>query len=96
MTTQSMYDKGLRCRGRGFNCLGCKNKNECIEYINTEFKPQEKPPIGIMPKYIWDLQRINNLREAIDRYCEANIEVPIEWIEEYNSLVRLYKDKEQL
>ena len=44
MTTQIMYDKGLRCKGRGFNCEGCRDKNECIEYEiwepkNTEYAP---------------------------------------------------------
>lgn len=46
-----------------------------------------KPPLGVTPKNIWDMQRIENLKGAIDRYCNANREIPIEWIEEYNSLV---------
>lgn len=91
MTTQAMYDDGLRCKGKGFNCPECKDKNQCVEYINIEVK--EKPPLGVESKYVWDMQRINDLKEAIDRYCKANITAPIEWIEEYNDLVKLYKDK---
>lgn len=53
-----------------------------------------KPPIGIMPKYIWDKQRINNLQQAIERYMVAGYNVPFELVDEYNDLVRLYKDKE--
>ena len=37
MTTSKMYNKGLRCKGRGFNCDGCNDKNECIEYEVTPF-----------------------------------------------------------
>ena len=35
MTTKEMYDKGLRCKGRGFNCNGCKDKNLCVEYTDS-------------------------------------------------------------
>ena len=31
MTTQEMYDKGYRCRGRGFNCNGCSQRGSCVE-----------------------------------------------------------------
>lgn len=46
-----------------------------------------KPPLGIVPKFIWKEQRLMKLREAIDRYLDANQRVPIEWIEEYNELL---------
>ena len=91
MTTKAMYDKGLRCRGKGF-CDSCKNKTDCVEYVSTDVEP--KPPLGIMPKYIWDSQRIEYLKGAIDKYCNANLEVPCEWIEEYNTLIKLYKKEE--
>lgn len=87
MTTQAMYNKGLRCRSRGF-CFLCKDTNGCVEYVNTDVK--EKPPLGITPKYIWDKQRINDLRDAINRYCLNGYEVPFEWIDEYNYLINLY------
>ena len=32
MKTQIMYDKGLRCKGKDFNCEGCKDKDRCVEY----------------------------------------------------------------
>lgn len=32
-------------------------------------------------------QRLGELRDAIDRYLEANQRVPVEWIEEYNELL---------
>lgn len=45
------------------------------------------PPLGIIPKKIWKEQRLGDLRDAIDRYLEANQRVPVEWIEEYNELL---------
>ena len=44
-------------------------------------------PLGIIPKKIWKEQRLGDLRDAIDRYLEANQRIPIEWIEEYNELL---------
>ena len=48
---------------------------------------RERPPIGIMPEYIWKLQRKHNLAEAMWRYLSAGIAFPIIWLEEYNRLV---------
>lgn len=62
----------------------CKFEEVKMESNNS------KPPIGIMPKKIWDYTRMENLKEAIYRYCEAGKEVPFEWIDEYNSLINLY------
>lgn len=47
-----------------------------------------RPPLGVMPKYIWDEKRMNHLKEAIDRYILANQNVPAEWISEYHDLMR--------
>lgn len=46
-------------------------------------KPQ-KPPIGIMPEFVWIEKRKSELKAAIKRYLEANQHVPIEWIVELN------------
>jgi hypothetical protein len=45
-------------------------------------------PIGIMPKYIWDDKRFHELCLAITRYYSEGLEIPIEWIEEYNEYIR--------
>jgi hypothetical protein len=42
-----------------------------------------KPPIGIIPKKIWQEIRFRELCQAILRYLEADIMVPKEWIDEY-------------
>lgn len=46
-----------------------------------------KPPLGVMPKYIWDEKRIDELREAIQRYLKGFYSIPIEWVDEYNKLI---------
>lgn len=58
-----------------------------------ESKAYIKPPLGIEPKCIWKARRINSLKDAIDRYLSANLKVPCEWIEEYNSALEddIYK-----
>ena len=44
----------------------------------------EKPPIGIIPKYLWDEQRKDELSKAIYRYINVGRKVPEEWWIEYN------------
>jgi hypothetical protein len=46
-----------------------------------------KPPIGIMPKHIWQENRFMEVCSAITRYYNASLPIPIEWVEEYNELV---------
>ncbi|MEG0371235.1 MAG: hypothetical protein RR645_02970 [Clostridium sp.] len=87
MTIQAMFDKGQRCKGKGVNCGICKDKNNCVEYVNADVK--EKPPLGIMPKEFWDLHRRDDLKDAINRHLNVGKEVPIEWVDEYNSLLNL-------
>jgi hypothetical protein len=45
-----------------------------------------KPPIGIEPRWVHSAVRLNELVAAIVRYIKAGLEVPVEWIEEYNDL----------
>jgi hypothetical protein len=46
-----------------------------------------KPPIGLMPRRIFMLQRLRDISEAIDRYIGANMQIPIEWVIEYNEII---------
>jgi hypothetical protein len=43
-------------------------------------RPETKPPIGIMPEWLWREKRLKELREAIKRYCDAKIPVGLDWI----------------
>lgn len=47
-----------------------------------------KPPIGILPKFIHDEQRLHEIAAAIQRYASNRLEIPTEWIKEYNDLLR--------
>jgi hypothetical protein len=46
------------------------------------------PPLGIEPKYIWEMRRATDLRDAIYRYTNVCLEVPVRWVEEYNELIK--------
>lgn len=46
----------------------------------------KKPPVGLEPRYIYESIRITQITDAIRRYLDADLEIPAEWIEEYNDL----------
>jgi hypothetical protein len=54
----------------------------------------DKPPLGIMPRHIWESKRILELICTFDRYLNANYPLPIEWVEEYNYLLGRLKPSE--
>ena len=54
------------------------------EPIEVKYK---EPPLGLMSKRIHDELRIDEISEAIKRYIAEKKEIPIEWIEEYRSLL---------
>lgn len=72
----------MSCRGKGFNCHSCLRMNVCDEYE----EPIKLNPIGLEPKEIWLKTRKKDIFEAIDRYVEANISVPAQWIKELREL----------
>ena len=47
-----------------------------------------KPPLGIVPKHLWIQKvyskRLEDIREAIDRYSVVGRPVPKEWVSEHN------------
>ena len=47
-----------------------------------------KPLIGLMPKFLWDSERPADIISAINRYLEEEKEIPLEWIKEYNDLIK--------
>jgi hypothetical protein len=49
----------------------------------------EKPPLGLIPKNFHNEKRLNEVREAIIRYCNAELKIPLEWIQEYNELIKI-------
>jgi hypothetical protein len=47
-----------------------------------------KPPLGIRPKHIVRLHRLEEIEEGIVRYMEHKKQIPVEWIDERNDIVR--------
>ena len=54
-----------------------------------------KPPLGVMPRDIWDRKRQEELAEAMARYLEAGMKIPTEWIEEYNEISDRWEEDEK-
>jgi hypothetical protein len=51
-----------------------------------------KPPLGLRPRFIVDELRLNEITQAINRRLETNnYIIPIEWVEEYNDLIKRIK-----
>lgn len=71
-------------------CCDFKNKeNICTARRDRcvfSYIPAIKPPIGVMPRYMWDRKRQKDLADAMERYLEAGMKIPAEWIEEYNEI----------
>lgn len=56
------------------------------ELEDVDSHETEKPPLGIMPRDIWNHKRWTELGEAMQRYLEAGKPVPKEWMNEYIEL----------
>lgn len=63
---------------------------KCRCDIEGEWK---KPPIGIMPRYIFISKRIRDIVEAMNRFIEVERDIPIEWVRELNDLLTEQKEK---
>jgi len=75
----------------------CKIQNEFLrKKLAEKEKFSEKnscpPPIGLKPRFIVTEERLEEVKEAIERYIENGFKVPAEWIEEYNDLLE-WRDK---
>lgn len=52
----------------------------------------ERPSLSIMPRYLWEEQRFEDVRDAIlNRIRTGGHPIPPEWIEEYNELIKKVK-----
>lgn len=47
----------------------------------------QKPPLGLMPKWLYDEQRIYDILNAMERYSKQEYKIPLEWITELRSLI---------
>lgn len=58
------------------------------EYLDSKLSEHIRPPLGLMPKFIWQEHRLEAIKEAIERHLDDGTHViPNEWITEYNQLI---------
>ena len=82
-------------------CPKCNQELPLYFVMRSEIK---QPPLGLMPMQIfWKqyegvviedficLARLEDAKNAISRYLEANCKIPEKWIEEYNILLERLK-----
>lgn len=50
--------------------------------------PAAKPPLGLMPRKLWEEQRLIAVAQAMERYNAANMTIPNEWHEELHDLTQ--------
>lgn len=70
----------------GENCIG-ETANELLNLYSVS-NCAIKPPLGLVPKWVRQKERYEEVCQAIARYYNANREIPTEWVEEYNELVK--------
>ena len=49
-----------------------------------------RPPIGVKPRRINDMERISELFGAVERYMEASTKFPNEWLDEIYDILFNY------
>lgn len=47
----------------------------------------KKPTLGVMPKYLWDELRRDDLAQAIYLAAKSGSRILTEWTQEYNEIV---------
>ena len=55
--------------------------SQAMNTVNT------KPPLGLTPRWVLDIQRTREILAAMDRYVEAGRFIPEEWTDELNELI---------
>lgn len=46
------------------------------------------PPLGLVPKFVRNHERRVEILEALNRYVEADVQIPLHWVREYNELIK--------
>jgi len=54
---------------------------------------QEKPPIGLTPKRIHDSVRVGDIVRAMNRFIDAGMDIPQDWVNELSDISDSYKAK---
>lgn len=48
-----------------------------------------KPPLGLKPRWLHEKQRVKEICDAMERYAQARMPVPVEWITELKDLLKI-------
>lgn len=74
-----------------------KEMGELIDFLRIQqhcfHNPRQKLPIGIMLTKIWKENRVQELEDAISRYVQQDIPVPLGWIVEQFTLKKELKNE---
>ena len=57
------------------------DNNGPIPCSTTTQTDNEKPPLDLMPRKLWNEQRMRDIFDAMERYAAANKPVPLEWVQ---------------
>lgn len=63
--------------------------------IKIDMSRAKIPPLGLKPKYVHDEERALDIAKAIARYLRSGMPLPLEWVEEYNTLRTQDKEKQE-
>ena len=62
--------------------------------MKQDYYKSDTPPLGLVPKHVHQVMRLNDINEAIQRYLKAGM-IPLqEWCEEATELVVAIKHRE--
>ncbi len=56
-----------------------------MQPINQE--TVSKPPLGLVPKFIRNKQRVTEILDAMERYSYQRFPIPTEWVKELRELI---------
>ena len=59
------------------------NEETFVRHEASIWEKSVKPPLGIMPEWLWVEHRRDELKYAIVRYLDAGEVIPAEWVEEH-------------
>ena len=91
------------------HCEGCDEYDLCIDnkkewYVTGPKTPeapkeqpkQEKPPLGLMPRSVFESkceqQRVIDILDAMERYSNADKVIPVDWVSELRERVFLMEE----
>ena len=73
-----------------------EDERAAAEECEKEAEEQEggkKPPLGLMPRKLWEEKRANEIKAAINRYTKEGLEIPTAWVEEYFEIYERNKEE---